>query len=93
VGDRKLCGSAQVWRDDCVLQHGSILLRRLSFDETDLLNDAGDRVELRAATVTLEELGAPNEARRVADALIMGFDDAFDCSLNSLRTLRFVPAH
>ena len=37
VGDRKLCGSAQVRRDGAVLQHGSILLDRLAFDETDLL--------------------------------------------------------
>ena len=37
VGDRKLCGSAQVRRGGAVLQHGSILLDRLPFDETDLL--------------------------------------------------------
>ena len=81
VGERKLCGSAQVWRDDCVLQHGSILLRRLSFDETDVLDDAGARGALRAATVTLEELGVPFDAPRVADALVVGFRGAFDCSL------------
>jgi lipoate-protein ligase A len=80
VGARKLCGSAQVWRDGCVLQHGSILLHRMAFDETDLLVDAGDRAALRATTVTLEELGAPFEARRVADALTAGFRAALDCS-------------
>ena len=43
-----------------VLQHGSILLDRLPFDETDLVVGAThDRDRLRAATVTLAELGAP----------------------------------
>ncbi len=37
VGERKLCGSAQVRQAGAVLQHGSILLERLAFDETDLL--------------------------------------------------------
>ena len=64
VGDRKLCGSAQVWRDDCVLQHGSILLRRLSFDETDLLNDAGDRDELRRDRHTRRARRAERSAAR-----------------------------
>ena len=66
VGDRKLCGSAQVRRDGAVLQHGSILLTRLPFDETDLLRPrpgcaAGDPGRSSATpTVTLEELGAPD---------------------------------
>lgn len=93
VGERKLCGSAQVWRDDCVLQHGSVLLHRLPLDETDVLHDAGDRATLRAATVTLEELDAPCEARRVADALVAGFHDALAWQFNSLRALRCVPRH
>jgi lipoyl(octanoyl) transferase len=37
VGERKLCGSAQVQKGPVVLQHGSILLERLPFDELDLL--------------------------------------------------------
>ena len=37
VGERKVCGSAQVQRGRTVLQHGSILLERLPFDELDLL--------------------------------------------------------
>jgi lipoate-protein ligase A len=80
VGDRKLCGSAQRNRDDSVLQHGSILLRRLPFDETDLLVGEHDRARLRAVTVTLEELGAPCEARAVADAVVDGFREALDVS-------------
>ena len=93
VGERKLSGSAQVWRDDYVLQHGSILLRRLSFDETDLLHGAGARDALRAATVTLDELGAPFEARHVAGALVDGFHAAHVGSFNSLRALRCAPGH
>ena len=85
VGDRKVCGSAQVRRDGAVLQHGSILLGRLPFDETDLLRPrpgsaAVTRTGLRAATVTLEELGAPTDPRVVADALVEGFATTLDVS-------------
>lgn len=80
VGERKLCGSAQVRRDGAVLQHGSVLCGRLPFDELDLVNARpGDppvaeaRAQLRAATVTLEELGAQHDARTVAEALVEGF--------------------
>jgi lipoate-protein ligase A len=83
VGERKLCGSAQVNRDGVVLQHGSILLERLRFDETDVLAGTHDRAGLRAATVTLAELGAPNEARTVAGALVEGFAEALDLSFRS----------
>jgi lipoate-protein ligase A len=83
VGDRKLCGSAQVRRRSAVLQHGSILLTRLAFDETDLLRPrpgapAVTREQLHAATVTLAELGAPVDHRVVADALIAGFTATLD---------------
>lgn len=74
VGERKVCGSAQVRRRGVVLQHGSVLLGRLAFDETDLVPGAGlDRGALRAGTVTLAELGAPTDVARVADALVGGF--------------------
>jgi lipoate-protein ligase A len=79
VGERKLCGSAQVHRDAAVLQHGALLLERLPFDETDLLRGAADhdgRARLRAATVTLRELGAPTDPRIVANALADGFAEA-----------------
>jgi lipoate-protein ligase A len=78
VGDRKVCGSAQVRRERAVLQHGSILLTRLPFDETDVLlarrgAPAVTRERLRDATVTLDELGAPSDPHRVAQALVEGF--------------------
>lgn len=100
VGDRKVCGSAQVRRDGAVLQHGSILLTRLPFDETDLLRPrpgapAVTRTRLREATVTLEELGAPTDPRRVADALVEGFattlDLTFDLSVDLQSSPRPVP--
>jgi lipoate-protein ligase A len=83
VGERKVCGSAQVRREGAVLQHGSILLTRLPFDETDVLRPrpgapATTRAQLRDATVTLEELGAPTDARVVADALVEGFAATLD---------------
>ena len=96
VGDRKVCGSAQVRRDGAVLQHGSILLTRLPFDETDVLRPrpgapAVTRTELREATVTLEELGAPTAPRVVADALVEGFAATLDLSFALTVDLQWSP--
>jgi lipoate-protein ligase A len=85
VGDRKVCGSAQVRRGGAVLQHGSILCRRLDVDETDLVAGVHDREQLRRVTATLDELEAPSDARAVADAAIAGFEDAL--------RVRFQPLH
>jgi lipoate-protein ligase A len=82
VGGRKLCGSAQVHTGGVVLQHGSVLLHRLPFDETDLLRYDDDeareaeRGRLAATTVTLDELGVAATATVVADALLAGFASA-----------------
>jgi hypothetical protein len=75
-----------VRRAGAVLQHGAVLLERLPFDETDLLlarpgAPVITRERLHAATVTLEELGAPTEARHVAQALVEGFALALDLDL------------
>lgn len=81
VGSRKVCGSAQLHRQGAVLQHGSILLTRLPFDETDVLRfpDPGSRGRAQArlveGTVTLAELGRPSEPAVVARALRRGFAD------------------
>jgi lipoate-protein ligase A len=87
VGDRKLCGSAQVHRGGAVLQHGAVLLERLEFDETDLLHVTGvqshARRQLQAATVTLAELGAPTDVGVIGDALVAGFVETFDLRLTS----------
>ena len=83
VGDRKLCGSAQARTAGSVLQHGSILLTRLPFDETDVLvpppGGAHPRSEdLRRSTVTLQELGVTADARTVAAALVEGWRATLD---------------
>lgn len=89
VGERKLCGSAQVHREDAVLQHGSIRCRSLDVDETDLLRypspsaRAGAASDLARAAVTLAELGAPSEVREVRDALVDGFAEALDLTWRS----------
>jgi lipoate-protein ligase A len=83
VGDRKVCGSAQVRQRGVVLQHGSVLLDRLAFDETDLVVGGGDRAALRAATVTLAELGASTDPRVVAHAVVDGFRSALDVDFTS----------
>lgn len=86
VGERKLCGSAQVHRGAAVLQHGAVLLERLSFDEIDVLHNAGGpaaRARLRANTVTLKELGAPCDPMAVGDALVEGFTRTLDLRLTS----------
>jgi lipoate-protein ligase A len=87
VEERKVCGSAQVRRAGAVLQHGSILLTRLPFDETDVLRsrpgtDPVSRDRLRAATVTLDELGAPSDPRTVGDALVAGFAATLDLTFD-----------
>jgi lipoyl(octanoyl) transferase len=92
VGARKLCGSAQVQRGAVVLQHGSILLHRLPFDELDLLvgtrpsagRDAErERRRLRARSVTLEELRVTTDPATVAAAIARGFETALDVRFGS----------
>jgi lipoate-protein ligase A len=84
VGERKLCGSAQVRRGAVVLQHGSIRCRPLPFDETDLLcfgSRAARREAARAladASVDLHGLGVVSEPHAVAAAVIEGFGEALD---------------
>jgi lipoate-protein ligase A len=97
VGDRKLCGSAQVQRGSVVLQHGSVLLDRLPFDELDLLRPDPDlhsgpnpdgelevaRGRLRARSVTMRELGAATDPAVVAAAIARGFEAALDVTFGS----------
>jgi len=89
VGERKLCGSAQVHRGGAVLQHGSIRLGRLPFDEADLLAFGSDAARDRArrrlgeVTVTLSELGAPTVPRVVASAVVAGFEEHLDLTFAS----------
>lgn len=86
VGERKLCGSAQVQRGAVVLQHGSVLLDRLPFDELDLLAGAPDpeaREHLRTSSVTLRELGVITDPAVVAASIVGGFESALDVTFES----------
>ncbi len=86
VGERKLCGSAQVQRGAVVLQHGSILLDRLPFDELDLLAgdpEPGAREQLRARSITLGELGVRVDPAVVAASIAAGFESALDVTFAS----------
>jgi lipoate-protein ligase A len=87
VGERKLCGSAQVQRGDVVLQHGSVLVERLPFDELDLLapdpDAAHEKERLRARSVTLAELGVATDPAIVAGAIVRGFETALDVTFAS----------
>jgi lipoate-protein ligase A len=87
VGTRKLCGSAQVQRGGVVLQHGSILLDHLPFDEVDLLAgpppEPAVRDRIRAKRVTLRELGVAADPATVATAVVAGFEAALDVTFAS----------
>jgi lipoate-protein ligase A len=87
VGDRKLCGSAQVQRGVAVLQHGSVLLDRLPFDEVALLagppQEPGERERIRAKRVTMGDLGVEADPATVAAALVHGFEIALDVTFAS----------
>ncbi|HXY94448.1 MAG TPA: biotin/lipoate A/B protein ligase family protein [Acidimicrobiia bacterium] len=79
VGERKLCGSAQARARGAVLQHGSILLDRLDFDESDLLVvDRATCDSVRGATITMRELGAPHDPEVVGAAVVQGFAETLD---------------
>ena len=83
VADRKLCGSAQVRRGGAVLQHGSILLDRLAFDETSVLAARPDQTvptsdDLRRVTVTMRELGVPHDPSGGGCRAGRGFRETLD---------------
>jgi len=78
VGERKLCGSAQMRRNGAVLQHGSVLLDRLPFDESHLTRSTRHPADIGAVTVTLRELGAPTDPETVGAALVQGFTETLD---------------
>ena len=89
VGGRKLIGSAQVRHRGGVLQHGSLPLKGditriyqvLRFDD----EPSGQRStqDIRERAVTVEELlGRPVPWRQAAEAIIEGFSNALDLSLD-----------
>jgi hypothetical protein len=79
-----------VQRGAVVLQHGSILLDRLPFDELDLLRagaptgeQEAERATLRARSVTLAELGATTDPAVVAASIVAGFESTLDLRFES----------
>jgi lipoate-protein ligase A len=72
LGAAKLSGSAQVWKDDAVLQHGCFVVARDAAAESEVfLLDAGARAELSRTTATLSgALGARPSRATIAEAVI-----------------------
>lgn len=82
AGTAKLSGSAQVWRHDHVLQHGSVVIARDVASEARVfrLGDAGRQELEDAATSLTELLGSPPGAAEIQLALERGFSEALGVS-------------
>lgn len=73
---RKALGSAQLRRDDAVLQHGSLLLE----DDQSLVAELGSRSGAPGAEITLSEaLGRPVGWDAAAEAIRTEWDGSFAC--------------
>ncbi len=98
VRGRKLCGSAQLQRDGCVLQHGSLRCEPLPVTEADVLRFEDDparaamRERLAASTVTLADLGAPHDVATVASALTSAFARTLDVTWRSSVAVDHTPS-
>jgi lipoate-protein ligase A len=83
LGAAKLSGSAQVWKDDAVLQHGCFVVARDIEAESEVfLLDAAGRGELARTTATLS--GALDRAPSrdaVVDAVVHAFGHVLGVSL------------
>lgn len=76
LGAAKLSGSAQVWKDDAVLQHGCFVVSRDVQAEAEVfrLDAAGSR-DLGATTATLEQaLGSRPSTDAIAEAVVRAFE-------------------
>jgi lipoate-protein ligase A len=76
LGAAKLSGSAQVWKDDAVLQHGCFVIGRDVEAEAEVFGlDAAGRAELEATTATLERTtGRRPSIDEVAQAVAVAFE-------------------
>lgn len=83
LGGLKLSGSAQVWRDRAVLQHGSVVLSRDLAVEAAVFGLDADATALlgRTATALDEVLPASPPVDAVIDALTCGFATVMGVSL------------
>jgi lipoate-protein ligase A len=84
---RKFLGSAQSWRGDSLLQHGSVLLAPQAEVWAELLGASGSEAlgaRLASRTTSLEEiLGRPVDAEEVARALGCGLERTLDIRLEA----------
>jgi lipoate-protein ligase A len=89
VEGRKIVGSAQMRRDGCILQHGSIPIRIDLAEHLELLGAAGadserEQAALRQAAVGVAEvLGRDVSFAELGQAVVRGFSEAFGKSLPS----------
>lgn len=88
VGGKKIIGSAQVRRDEALLQHGSILLETQARELFELLRFGSESIRARMcnlfesrATGISEALGRPVGVREVVDAMVGGFREALGLTL------------
>lgn len=72
LGAAKLSGSAQVWKDDAVLQHGSFVISRDGVAESEVFRlDAAAARELSRTTATLEgSLGLRPSRESIVEAVV-----------------------
>jgi lipoyl(octanoyl) transferase len=83
VGDRKLSGSAQVWSDTTVLQHGSFTVTRdLTLESAIFRMDGPGLHTMAASTATLvDQLGQAPERAEIVDAIREGFERGLGITL------------
>lgn len=88
VGGKKIIGSAQVRREEALLQHGSILLETQAAELFGLLRFSSDSIRARMcnlfesrATGISEALGHPVGTNEVVEAMANGFREALALTL------------
>ena len=83
LGAAKLSGSAQVWKDDAVLQHGCFVITRDVVAEAEVFGlDERRRAALRDTTATLAgALGSPPSIEAIAHAVVQAVERVLGVAL------------
>lgn len=83
LGAAKLSGSAQVWKDDAVLQHGCFVITRDVVTEAEVFGlDERRRAALRDTTATLAGvLGSPPSIEAIAHAVVQAVERVLGVAL------------
>lgn len=82
LGTAKLAGSAQVWMQDTVMQHGSFVRTRDHGREAALFRLDVEQTRKLSATATLESaLGSPPDTAAITGAVRAGFEEALGIDL------------